>query len=310
LCMTMLLYCISSSRLNAQTDMDAITLKKNVLCVGGMYVNDRWDEYWEGTFKRNNRNIGTVTTQMFALAGAYGVTDKLNVMFMAPYVKTKASRGTLTGLDGIQDLSLMAKYKAAEKKFGNGSRLSVFAIGRVSFPLTDYVADFLPVSIGLRSKTAGIRGMVDYQFKKFFVTASGAYTLRSNIEIDRESYYTTEMKNTNEVEMPNTTDYSVRAGFRSRYLIAEAVFTDMYTLGGFDIRKNDMPFPSNEMNARRIGAAFKYTFKKVRGLEVVGGAMYTLHGRNVGQSTTFNGGVFYLMNLSSKNSPRTDQQQN
>ena len=308
--MTMLLYCLSSPQVNAQTDMDAITLKKSVLCVGGMYVNDKWDEYWEGTFKRNNRNIGTLTTQMFAVAGAYGVTDKLNVMFMAPYVKTKASRGTLAGLDGIQDLSLMAKYKAAETKFGNGSRLTVFAIGRVSFPLTNYVADFVPLSIGFRSKTAGIRGMVDYQLKKFFVTASGAYTLRSNIDIDRESYYTTEMHNTNEVEMPNTTDYSVRAGFRSKYLIAEAIFSDMYTLGGFDIRKNDMPFPSNKMNARRIGAGFKYTSKKIRGLEIVGGAMYTLHGRNVGQSTTFNGGVFYLMDLKSGNRPRNSQQQN
>jgi hypothetical protein len=49
--------------------------------------------------------------------------------------------------------------------------------------------------------------------------------------------------------------------------------------------------------------------KHVRGLEITGSAMYTLKGRNVGQSTTIGGGIFYLMNLSSKNKPRTNQQQ-
>ena len=152
--------------------------------------------------------------------------------------------------------------------------------------------------------------MIDYQFTNFFVSGSAAYTYRGNVEIDRNSYYTTEMHYSNEVEMPNTTDYSFRAGYRSRYWIAEGVFTDMRTLGGFDIRKNDMPFPSNEMNATRIGANFKHTLKKIRGLELTGGVMYTLKGRNVGQATTFNGGIFYLMDLSKKNKPRTSQQQN
>ncbi len=307
-CMLMLFYCFSP-QLNAQTDMDAITLKRNVLCVGGMYVNDTWTEYWEGSFKRNNQNIGKITTQMYGVMGAYGITDKLNVFFGAPYVKTKASQGTLAGLEGVQDLSLSAKYLAAQRKFGT-SKLSVYAIGRVSLPLTSYAVDFLPLSIGLGTKTASLRGMVDFQFSKFFVTGSAAYTFRSNVDIDRNSYYTTEMHYSNEVEMPNTTDYNIRAGYRSKYWLAEAIYSDMYTLGGFDIRKNDMPFPSNEMNARRIGANFKHTLKQVRGLEIVAGAMYTLHGRNVGQSTTYNGGVFYLMNLTSKNKTRTTQQQN
>lgn len=308
-CATALLFSLASPHLRAQTDMDAIMLKRNVLCVGAMYVNDSWTEYWEGTFKRKNDNIGKISTQMFGVMGAYGITDKLNVLFSAPYVKTKATKGTLGGLDGVQDLALMAKYKAVEKKFGN-SRLSVYAIGRVSVPLTNYVADYLPLSIGMQSKTAGIRGLVDYQFTKFFVSGSASYTLRGNAKIDRNSYYTTEMHYTNEVEMPNTIDYSFRAGYRSKNWIAEAVFVDMRTLGGFDIRKNDMPFPSNEMNATRIGANFKHTLKQVRGLEIVGGAMYTLKGRNVGQATTFNGGIFYLMDLSKKNKPRTSQQQN
>ena len=301
--------CLSSQFINAQTDVDAISLQRNVLCIGGMYIHDSWTNYWEGTFKRNNENIGKVTTRMYGLMGNYGITDKLNFLFSVPYVTTKASRGTLKGLDGIQDLSLMLKYRVVQRKFGNRDKLSVYAIGKVSTPLTHYVADFLPLSIGLRSKTAGIRALADYQYDKYFVTASAAYTYRSNIDIDRNAYYTTEMHYTNEVEMHDAASFNIRAGYRSKHWIAEAIVDKMNTLGGFDIRKNDMPFPSNKMNATRVGASFKHTLKAVKGLEIVGGASYVVAGRNVGQSTTINAGVFYLMNLSSRGRPVSNQQQ-
>lgn len=307
--MAVICICLSSQLINAQTDVDAIMLKKNVLCIGGMYVNDSWTNYWEGTYKRNNQNIGKVTTQMFGAMGSYGITDKLNALFSVPYVTTKATKGTLSGLDGLQDLALMLKYRVAQRRFANNDKLSVYAIGRVSTPLTNYVADFLPLSIGLHSKTAGIRGLADYQHDRYFVSASAAYTYRGNIDIDRNAYYTTEMHYTNKVEMHDAASFNIRAGYRSKYWVAEGVFDKMNTLGGFDIRKNDMPFPSNKMNATRVGASFKHTLKAINGLELVGGAMYTLAGRNVGQSTTINAGVFYLMNLSSHAKPVSNQQQ-
>src|SRR5690606_29374828 len=135
-----------------------------------------------------------------------------------PYVRTKASAGTLHGLDGIQDLSLFLKYRAFQQKMGDG-KLSVFAIGGVSVPFTDYPADFLPLSIGMQSKTASARLMVDYQQGNLFATASGTYTFRDDIEIDRTSYYTTEMHNTNKVKMYDMTNVNVRAGFRNQRLI-------------------------------------------------------------------------------------------
>src|SRR5687767_11535320 len=36
---------------------------KRTLSMGVLYANDSWDEYWEGTLKRSNGNIGTLTTQ-------------------------------------------------------------------------------------------------------------------------------------------------------------------------------------------------------------------------------------------------------
>src|SRR6476646_10808679 len=93
----------------AQTDMDAIMMEKNAFCVGPMYSHSSWKNYWEGTLKRENLNLGNVSTQMFGVMGNYGISRKLNALFSVPYVKTKASAGTLHGLEGIQDLSLFLK---------------------------------------------------------------------------------------------------------------------------------------------------------------------------------------------------------
>ncbi|MDO6434211.1 hypothetical protein Q4E93_26615 [Flavitalea sp. BT771] len=284
---------------SAQTDEDAIMMTKNNFCVGATYMHSSWDHYWEGTFKRNNQNIGTMSTQMIGLMGTYGVSKKFNVLINAPYVWTHVTAGTLHDQHGVQDLTLWLKWLAVEQNIGSGV-LSVYALGGGSVPLTNYIADYLPLAIGLHSKTLSGRLMLDYQLGKFFTTLSGSYTWRDNIKIDRPSYYTTEMHFTNEVEMPNMTLFNVRAGYRSERWILEAVATKMTTIGGFDIRKNDMPFPSNKMNATMAGAHFKYNFKRVAGLSLTGGGSYTVAGRNVGQATSYDAGVFYILDFSCK----------
>lgn len=283
----------------AQTDLDAIMMSKNVLCTGIMYQRSAWDEYWEGTFKRNNENLGTVSTNMIGVMGNYGINHNLNVIFNLPYVQTKASAGVMGGLQGVQDLSMWVKWRAVHQKIGKGN-LSVFALGGFSVPTNDYVADYLPLSIGLKSKTLNGRIMVDYEHSKFFATASGTYTYRSNIELDRTAYYTTQLHLTNEVRMPDMAQVNLRTGYRSRYLIAEAVLNNMTTLGGFDIRKNDMPFPSNRMNATMAGLAFKYTPKYYHHFSLVGNAGYVLNGRNVGQTLSYGAGIFYAFHVNGK----------
>src|SRR6185503_4006025 len=168
------LLCCALNPLFGQTDIDAIMMEKNAFCVGPMYSYSSWKNYWEGTLKRENLNLGKVTTQMYGLMGNYGVTRKLNALFSVPYVRTKASAGTLRGMKGVQDLSLFLKWRPIQKKIGSG-RLSVFGIAGVSFPLTNYVADFLPLSIGLRSKTASARVMIDYIRNGLFATGSATY---------------------------------------------------------------------------------------------------------------------------------------
>jgi hypothetical protein len=284
---------------HAQTDMDAIMMEKKQFCVGPMYAYSSWKNYWEGTVKRDNANLGTVSTQAFALMGAYGVTGKLNLLFNVPYIKTKASAGTPHGMQGIQDLSLFVKYMPIEKQMGPGT-FSLYTIGGVSFPLSNYAVDFLPMSIGIHSTTATARLMLDYQVNNFFATGSASYVFRSNINLDRTAYYTDQMHLSNEVEIPNASNFNFRTGYRSSKLIAEAIVNIWTTLGGNDITRNNMPFPGNKMDATTVGANIKYVVTKNHTLSLVGGGNYVVAGRNVGQATTFYGSVFYILDFSHK----------
>lgn len=275
----------------AQTDMDALMMAKNNFCTGLMYGNSSWKNYWEGTLKRDNLNLGTVSSNMIGIMGNYGIRDNLNLLFSVPYISNSASSGTLIGRKGIQDLTLTLKWMPIETTIGKAD-FALYALGSYSTPLTNYVKDYLPLSIGLGSNTAMARIMADYQLGNFFTTASAAFFSRSNVTIDRIAYYTTRMHYTNQVEMPTMSNFNFRAGYRSGKGYAEAIVDIMRTNGGFDMTRNNMPFLSNQMNASRIGLGFKYNFGKVEGLSAVGNAMYTIAGRNMGQATSISAGVF------------------
>ncbi|HEY6552474.1 MAG TPA: hypothetical protein VI669_03925, partial [Vicinamibacteria bacterium] len=80
----LVLLTLVASPLRSQTIEDGLMMPKKNFCTGFLYVNDSWDQYWEGTLKRGNGNIGTITTQTITWAGNYGVTDRLNVIAMVP----------------------------------------------------------------------------------------------------------------------------------------------------------------------------------------------------------------------------------
>ena len=289
----------------AQTEIDGIMMDKNLLCTGIVYENSSWDKYWEGNFRRENLNLGTVSTQSLSLMGNYGVSSKLNIIFSLPYVKTNATAGTMKGQQGIQDFSLTFKYMPVEKTFGN-TVLSFYALGGFSIPTTNYVADYLPLSIGMQSKTASLRLMTDCQNGDFFTTLSIAYIKKAAISIDRNSYLTNEINYSNKVDMPDAISFNARFGYRTSRLIVEAIFDNSVTQsGGFDITTNNMPFPSNTMNRSKVGVNSKYTFKNKPELSLVGGYNKVVEGRNIGQSEAIYGGVFYILNFNK--SQKTEQ---
>jgi hypothetical protein len=287
----------------SQTANDAIMMNKGQFCNGISYSYSSWTQYWEGTYKRSNENIGTFSSQALMYMPNYGISDKLNVMANVPYVWNHVTAGTLHDLSGFQDISVDVKWKAYSTKLGTG-KFSVFLVGGFSTPLSNYVVDYLPLSIGLGTTNLLGRVILHYKLDKFFVRGSAAYVWRSNTYLDRTAYYTTSMHLTNEVEMPDQMNFNGSLGYQYKYLIAEAEIENVTTLGGFDIRKNDMPFPSNKMNATDLVAHVKYTLPFDTHIQLDGMFGYTIAGRNVGQATSFMIGAYYVFSFAQHQQPK------
>jgi hypothetical protein len=88
-------------------------------------------------------------------------------------------------------------------------------------------------------------------------------------------------------------DYVVSGGFMTRRLMATAMFTQQRTLGGGDIRRQDMPFVSNRMNFSKVGGMVMAPLPKLENLVVQLGYTYTIDGRNVGQSSSVTAGLLF-----------------
>jgi hypothetical protein len=273
-----LLLASSTAALRAQTIDDGVMMPRKNLCTGFLYTHDSWEEYWEGTLKRVNGNIGTITTQSLTWVGNYGVTDRLNVIAMLPYVWTEASQGVLQGQDGFQDVAVAVKYNT---------------------PLSDYTPDFYPLSIGTDSRRLSGRLTLMFQAKKgWFIHGSGAYTWRDNVTLDRSAYFTDgQLYLSNEVAMPDVFDYTVSAGYMSQGLRIPVSFSQQVTLGGGDIRRQDMPFVSNRMNVSKVDALVMYYLPVLKNLAVRVSGTYAVNGRNVGQATTFTAGLLYIFHF-------------
>jgi len=159
----------------------------------------------------------------------------------------------------------------------------------------------IPLAPGVKGHSIiAVKGKGDYHQGNLFVTGSATYVYRDNITIDRTAYYTTDMPYTDEVRMYDGLNTNFRAGYRSQWLIAEAVVNNWTTLGGFDITRNNMPFPSNKMNATAVGVNFKYVLSQLPELSIVAGANTLVAGRNVGQATNIYGSLFYVFDLGHK----------
>ena len=125
-------------------------LRGRELLTGNLYSHDSWDQYWEGTLKRTNGNIGRITTDTNVWTTNYGLADRLNVIAMVPYVWTSASQGVLHGIQGFQDLTLAAKWNFLDKPWTTYGSLRAFLVVSGGLPMTDYNPELLPLSIGMR----------------------------------------------------------------------------------------------------------------------------------------------------------------
>jgi hypothetical protein len=287
-----LLIALSTAPLRAQTIDDGLLMPRRALGTGLRYAHDSWTQYWEGGLKRANGNIGTVTTQSVTWVGGYGVTDRLTVMAMLPYVRTHASQGPLHGMDGVQDITLAAKYQLLATPFTDRGTVRAMVVGVAGLPASNYTPDLLPLSIGLASRQFSGRFTLNFQAHQgWFLTGSAAYTWRTKVTLDRPAYYTnSQLYLSDEVAMPDVFDYTVSAGYQHGRLCIPVSLSQQRTLGGGDIRRQDMPFISNRMDFVKAAGLVMY-----RGMSL--GASRIVSGRNVGQARTPTVGLFHTFHL-------------
>lgn len=284
----------------AQTVDDGLMLARGELLTGTVFTLDRWDQYWEGTLQRTNGNIGEITTRTNAWYANYGLTNRFNVIGSVPYIWTRASQGVLHGTRGLQDVTLAAKFRLFEKASAGHGTLSGFAVAAAGIPLTNYNNELLPLSIGTRSTQMSWRGTLNYQpSANWFVTGTTAYVWRSQTKLDRPYYYTDdEFVMSDTVDMPNAMDVTVSGGLMSSRLMAAAFVSRQRTLGGGDIRRQDMPFVSNRMNFSKAGVMAMLPMPMHPSLQLQFSVSQVFEGRNVGKSTTLTTGVMYRFNRS------------
>jgi hypothetical protein len=282
----------------AQTIDDGIMVARRSLFTGDIYAHERWDHYWEGALKRENGNVGTVTTQTNIWYADYGITDRLNFIAMVPHIWTGASQGVLHGGQGFQDLTAAAKWNFLERPSMKAGALRMFAVLSAGIPLSDYNIELLPLSIGTGSARLSGRFTANVQTGSgWYVNGSTAYTWRSNTTLDRPYFFTDdEFVMSDQIDMPNVFDYVLNLGYLKNGLNTNFAFSQQQTLGGGDIRRQDMPFASNRMNFIKVGGMVMYPVPKLRALAVQFSHAYTATGRNVGQANSSSIGLLYTFN--------------
>ncbi len=282
---------------SAQTPTDGLMMSKGENCTVVAYGSSTWENYWEGATKRSNTNLGKFTSQNVLLMSALGINDKLNVIISLPYVQTSASVSYLAGQRGVQDFSAWLKYKIVEKNSGFGS-VKLFATGGFSLPTHDYAVDFLPFSIGLGTKTASGRLILNYEKNGFYVNAQGGAVLRSNVKIDRNSFiFNNKLYQTDVMPVPNAAEGSLSLGFVNKRFQTFVSLDRFGCLSGDDIRYNDAPILTNNMSSTSVNWFGKVNIKN---FSIIVSAGRVLNGRNVGEATSFGVGGAYLFKVFNK----------
>lgn len=286
----------------AQTPWDAVMMKKREFCFAFVYDQSKWDQYWEGSTLITNENIGTFTRNTFAPMVAYGITDKLNVLLSAPYVSTKSTGGQLAGVQGFQDINIGLKYEVIKKDFGK-HRIAALVVAQFGTPMTNYLSDYMPYSLGLGTQELTGRLIGQYEFNKMiYVRTSAAYVWRGQTEIERPYYYANGSYYTTYMDVPSAVNYQVILGgwLLKHNLRVEAIYSVLNCIEGDDIRKWNMPQPTNKMQGTQASFFAQYYFgdiEPLKGFSLMAAFGRVVDGRNVGKATSVSGGITYQFKI-------------
>jgi len=287
-----------SGVVQAQTPTDAMMMKKREACFALTYDNGSFDQYWEGTYLRKNETIATVNRKTIMPMIAIGVLEKLNVYVSVPFIKTESKEpngGQLQGVEGFQDLGIAIKYEAFKKEIGSGT-LALFASGSFATPITNYLSDYRPYSIGNGTTEWGLRGIAQYKLDMgFYARVMGGHLFRGQTQAERDFYYNNGVYYSTWMDVPSAWEYNAAVGvwLLKNTLKLEATYYALQSTSGDDIRKYNAAQPTNKVNFDQVGFSAQYFIKPVKGLGLLAYYSQMLNGRNMGKVTTLGAGATY-----------------
>jgi hypothetical protein len=287
---------------HAQTAMDAIMMKQRESCFGLIYEQGSFDQYWEGESLRENATIATVSRNTILPMIAIGLHDKLNLIVGVPHVKTESSEpngGKFAGAKGWQDLNISLKGELINKEIGKGKMTFLSTLG-YSTPITNYLCDYRPYSIGSGANELNLRGILQYRLNMgLYARASGAFLWRGQTKAERDYYYANGSYYTAWMDVPNAWSYDVVAGIWlfENSLQLEARYIGLRSTSGDDIRKYNAAQPTNKVDEDAAAFKAQYWFKNVKGLGLLAYYTHVFNGRNVPKYSGLGGGVTYQFKI-------------
>jgi len=296
-CLCIAIFCCNQSVMS-QTPSDAAMMKKREACFAITYDQGSFDQYWEGTYLRSNETIAKVKRTTIMPMIAIGILDNLNFYVGVPYVQTQSDKpngGQLQGVKGFQDLSIAVKYRALNKDIGNGT-LALFAAGGFATPITNYLSDYRPYSLGNGTDEWSLRGIAQYKLKMgLYVRLMGGYLFRGQTQAERDFYYNNGAYYTSWMDVPSAWESNAVIGMwlLNNTLRIEASYYALNSTSGDDIRKYNAAQPTNKVVFDQFGLSAQYFIKPVKGLGVLVYYNQMLNGRNIGKVTTLGIGATY-----------------
>jgi hypothetical protein len=296
--------CLLSATMNihnparSQTPGDAIMMPAKNACILANYDFGKFDQYWEGERLRGNLTIATVKRTTVLPMVAVGLSDKLNLYVGVPYVKTLSTDpngGKFAGARGFQDLGIALKYEALKNEIAGGE-LSVLGTVGYSTPITNYLPDYMPYSLGFGAPEVALRGIVQYKMKGgLYVRAALAHLWRGYAEAERDYYYNNGSYYTSWMDVPNawTAEGIVGAWLLQNSLRVELSYSGLKSTSGDDIRAYNAPQPTNRVNMERAGLMMQYYFPPSRKLGVLVYHSRVLNGMNAPKISNIGAGITY-----------------
>jgi hypothetical protein len=230
-----------------------------------------------------------------------GILDDLNFFIGVPYIKTESTEpngGKFTGVSGFQDLSLALKYRIINKE-SDKSTFSLLATVGFSTPISNYLPDYMPYSLGLGAPELSYRAIAQYKLVNgLYIRGAAAYLWRGYSEAEREYYYNNGSYYTAWMDVPNAVTIEGVVGYwmLKSSLQLELNYLSSKSTSGDDIRAYNAAQPTNNVDIDRLGFLAHYYFPNVKGLGVVASYNQVLMGRNAAKMATASIGVNYFFN--------------